>query len=242
MVENETKVLIVDDEPEITRSMSDYLVDLGYHVITLNSAIDVLETVSSENPDIIILDIILPGTDGLTLCRHIRQLPNYYPVILLTSKSDIIDKVVGLEMGADDYVTKPFSLREVEARIKSVLRRQFLAQKGQQRSTTGNLLQFDELSLDIQNHMFKVGENRVDLTPKEFELMKLFMSFPGRAFSRDELLERIWGEDYRGYHRTIDSHINRLRLKIENIADHPKIIMTVWGVGYKLNETFWSNK
>jgi len=242
MVEKETKVLIVDDEPEITRSMADYLGEIGYHVIALNSADNVLDTVKSENPDIIILDIILPGTDGLTLCRQIRQLPSYYPVILLTSKSDIIDKVVGLEMGADDYVTKPFSLRELEARIKSVLRRQFLAQKGHQRTTTGNLLQFAELSLDIQNHLFKVGEHRVDLTPKEFELMKLFMSFPGRAFSRDELLERIWGEAYKGYHRTIDSHINRLRLKIENTADHPQVIMTVWGVGYKLNETFGSNQ
>jgi len=221
------KVLIVDDDVDITKSVSDYLDQMGYHVTTLNTPDHVLASVEEFEPDIIILDIILPGGDGLTLCR-----------LLLTTKTDVIDKVVGLEIGADDYITKPFSLREIEARIKAVLRRSVLEQKSENSKRLSSITQFGNIVMDVQNHIFKIEDKKIELTPKEFDLMKLFLSNPGKAFSRDKLLEKVWGASYKGYHRTVDSHINRLRIKIEKSTNHPQIITTIWGVGYKLNETY----
>lgn len=238
MPDKDLKVLLVDDEIEITRSVSAYLEQSGFQVTTLNSGEKVVETVAQWHPDLVVLDIIMPAVDGVELCRRIRQLPSYTPIIMLTSKSDVVDKVVGLEVGADDYLTKPFSLRELEARIKAVLRRGLLETGARRRAAEEDVIQRGDITMDIKNHIFRIGDQKLDLTPKEFELMRLFLTEPGKAFNRDELLERIWGESYKGYHRTVDSHINRLRIKIEQNPNHPRIITTVWGVGYKFNEDY----
>jgi len=231
-------VLLVDDDREITDSIATYLEASGYKVTALNSAEQFEETLRSFDPDIIILDIIMPRMDGFELCRLVRRFPVYYPIIMLTSKADVVDKVVGLEMGADDYISKPFSLRELEARIKSVLRRMLVEKHPADDLSPQQTIFRGDIVIDLSNRILKIGNRKIDLTPKEFELMKLFLSNPGRAFNRDELLEKVWGSNYKGYHRTIDSHINRLRLKIEANPDQPEIIATVWGVGYKLNEDY----
>lgn len=238
MTRTEIKVLLVDDDPEITKSISTYLETSGYRITALNSSEQFEETLRTFDPDIIILDIIMPRVDGFELCRLVRRSPAYYPIIMLTSKSDVVDKVVGLEMGADDYISKPFSLRELEARIKSVLRRMRVDRHYPDDQAPSQTIFRGDIVIDLSNRILKIGNRKIDLTPKEFELMKLFLSNPGKAFNRDELLEKVWGSNYKGYHRTIDSHINRLRLKIETNPDQPEIISTVWGVGYKLNEDY----
>jgi two-component system alkaline phosphatase synthesis response regulator PhoP len=238
MAKKDLKILILDDDFEITRSVSTYLEQLGYLVKSLNSPEGFLELLQDFKPDLIVLDIILPDVNGIEICQMIRRLPTYYPIIMLTSKADVVDKVVGLEVGADDYVPKPFSLRELEARIKAVLRRQLLEKKAHDEAVQQTVIQQGDIIMDLKNRILKIGSRKVDLTPKEFELMKLFLQNPGKAYSRDELLEKVWGVSYKGYHRTIDSHINRLRLKIEANPNHPEIVSTVWGVGYKFNEDY----
>ncbi len=238
MTEKQLKILIVDDEPEVTRSIAAYLERIGYAPRGLNDPDQFMDTFLEFKPDLIILDIIMPKVDGVELCRSVRRLPLYCPIIMLTSKGDVVDKIVGLEVGADDYVPKPFSLRELEARIKAVLRRQILQAKALGSAAAANLLQHGNITMDLKNRILKIGKKKIELTPKEFELMRLFLSNPGRAFSREELLEKVWGDNYRGYHRTIDSHINRLRAKVESNPEHPEIVVTVWGVGYKFNEDY----
>lgn len=234
----ENKILVIDDDAELTQSIASFLEQSGYTVIQVTTPSLAMETIQQETPDVIILDIIMPEISGTEICRMIRQLPVYYPIIMLTSKSDIVDKVVGLEIGADDYMPKPFSLRELEARVNATLRRKTLEKSSQSEGRLGSVIQHGDIAMDIKNRVVRIGQRKVDLTPKEFELMKLFLSQPGKAFSRDELLSKIWGEDYKGFHRTVDSHINRLRLKVETNPDQPQIITTVWGVGYKCNEDY----
>ena len=241
MKNKKLKILIVDDDIEVTRSVGAYLEQAGYSVVTLNDSRKVLDVVQDERPDLVVLDIIMPGTDGIDLCKEIRKLPKYYPIILLTSKSEVVDKVVGLEIGADDYVSKPFSLRELEARIKAVLRRKIIEIQTKEDIVYKSVIKRGNLLIDIKNRVLKVNDKKVTLTPKEFEMMRLFMSYPGRAFTRDELLEKIWGDKFKGFHRTVDSHVNRLRTKIEPDPNKPNIITTVWGVGYKFNEDYSSD-
>jgi two-component system, OmpR family, alkaline phosphatase synthesis response regulator PhoP len=188
-----------------------------------------------EPPDVVILDLMLPKMDGLAVCRELREKAPYIPIIMLTAKDDVVDRVLGLEMGADDYITKPFSLRELEARIKSVLRR-VNTTKGGRVAQAETPITRGRLKIDPAKREVTVGDRQIDLTPKEFEILRLFASNPGRVFPRKYLLEKIWDYAYEGYDRTIDSHINRLRAKVEENPDNPQLILTVWGIGYKFND------
>lgn len=241
MARIDQKILIIDDDPEITKSVNTYLTESGYSVTTTNVSRDAMELIQQISPDLVILDIIMPEMDGIEICRRIRLLDFYIPIIMLSSKSDVVDKVVGLEIGADDYLPKPFSLRELEARIKAVLRRSLMEGKHQDHVIRQTHIKIGDILMDISNRIVKIGEQKIDLTPKEFELLKILMANPGKAFTRDILLEKIWGEKHKGYHRTIDSHINRLRIKIEKNPEQPNIIITVWGYGYKFNEDYQPN-
>jgi DNA-binding response OmpR family regulator len=173
--------------------------------------------------------------DGLAVCRELREKSPSLPILMLTAKDNEIDKVLGLEMGADDYITKPFSLRELEARLKSVLRRSQIALRPESTGDEAPITR-GKLRIDPSKREVSVGDRLVELTPKEFELLRLFASNPGRVFPRKYLLEKIWDYSYEGYDRTIDSHINRLRAKIEDNPENPQMVLTVWGIGYKFSD------
>jgi DNA-binding response OmpR family regulator len=231
------KLLIVEDDPAIQRMIGDYFRHSGYEVITAGDGESGVRAALNDKPTVMILDLMLPKLDGLSVCRQVRERNSSLPIIILTAKDDVVDKVVGLEMGADDYLTKPFSVRELEARIKSVLRRS----RGKVREKDeedADLIERGDLRIDPARREVTIGGRTVDLTPKEFELLSLFASHPGRVYSRKYLLENIWDYTYSGYDRTIDSHINRLRAKIEENPEEPKMVLTVWGVGYKFNDEY----
>ena len=188
-----------------------------------------------DRPDAVVLDLMLPKMDGLAVCKELREKITYLPILMLTAKDDVVDKVLGLEMGADDYITKPFSLRELEARIKTVLRRTHNAGGSDGLKNEAPIIR-GKLRIDAEKREVSIGDKQVELTPKEFDLLKLFASNPGRVFPRKYLLEKIWDYSYEGYDRTIDSHINRLRAKIEENPDNPQLVLTVWGIGYKFTD------
>jgi DNA-binding response OmpR family regulator len=194
-----------------------------------------LAKAESGEYDLVILDIMLPGTDGLEICRRLRIKDSYTPILMLTSKSSELDRVLGLEMGADDYVTKPFSIRELLARVKAIFRRIDKLKSDQQ---NGKLvfIKAGELFIDPQKRYVKVEGKIVDLTAKEYDLLYYFAQHPGRVFQRSQLLDRVWGYGHDGYEHTVNSHINRLRAKIEKNPAQPQYILTVWGVGYKFAE------
>jgi DNA-binding response OmpR family regulator len=229
------KLLVVEDDSAIQRMISDYFRHVGYEVITASDGESGVKMAFNDRPTVIILDLMLPKVDGLSVCRQIRERHPSLPIIMLTAKDDVVDKVLGLEMGADDYMTKPFSLRELEARVRSVLRRT-RAQSGESKNPDEAPIIRGNLKIDPARREVTIDGRIIDLTPKEFELLALFAAHPGRVYSRKYLLENIWDYTYSGYDRTIDSHINRLRAKIEDDADHPKLVLTVWGVGYKFKD------
>jgi DNA-binding response OmpR family regulator len=229
------KLLIVEDDPAIQRMIGDYFRHAGYDIITAGDGEAGVRMAQSERPAAMILDLMLPKLDGLSVCRQVRERNPGLPIIMLTAKDDVVDKVVGLEMGADDYLTKPFSLRELEARLKTILRRT-RARPSDSDDAEQPLILRGELRIDPARREVTVNGRAVELTPKEFELLSLFAAHPGRVYSRKFLLENIWDYTYGGYDRTIDSHINRLRAKIEENPDEPKMVLTVWGVGYKFND------
>ena len=233
--ERKISLLVVEDDENISSAISEYFSRAGYNVKTVEDGLMGVKTALEETPDAVVLDIMLPKMDGLAVCRELREKANHVPILMLTAKDDVVDKVLGLEMGADDYITKPFSLRELEARIKSVLRRSKIPAgtdgvKDEAPITRGNL------RIDPARREVSIGERQVDLTPKEFDLLRLFASNPGRVFPRKYLLEKIWDYSYEGYDRTIDSHINRLRAKIEDNPENPQMVLTVWGIGYKFSD------
>jgi two-component system, OmpR family, alkaline phosphatase synthesis response regulator PhoP len=230
-----TSLLVVEDDENISTAIQEYFSRAGYSVTTASDGVAGVEAANKNRPDVVVLDLMLPKMDGLAVCKELRQSNPQMPIIMLTAKDDIVDKVLGLEMGADDYITKPFSLREVEARIKSVLRRA--------RAATATADGRDEtpivrghLRVDPVRREVTIADRQVDLTPKEFDLLRLFASNPGRVFPRKYLLEKIWDYSYEGYDRTIDSHINRLRAKIEDNPENPQLVLTVWGIGYKFTD------
>jgi two-component system, OmpR family, alkaline phosphatase synthesis response regulator PhoP len=233
--EPKTTLLVIEDDGNILTAINEYFTRAGYLVKTASDGLTGVQSALLEPPDAVILDLMLPKMDGLAVCRELREKAPYIPIIMLTAKDDVVDRVLGLEMGADDYITKPFSLRELEARIKSVLRR-VNSTKGGRVAQAETPIARGKLKIDPAKREVMVGDKHVDLTPKEFEILRLFASNPGRVFPRKYLLEKIWDYAYEGYDRTIDSHINRLRAKIEDNPDNPQIILTVWGIGYKFND------
>jgi len=229
-----TSLLIIEDDENISSAIQEYFSRAGYSVSTAGDGLAGIELAAKARPDAIVLDLMLPKMDGLAVCKELRLKAPQMPILMLTAKDDVVDKVLGLEMGADDYITKPFSLRELEARIKSVLRRSRagVATDGQDEAP----IQRGNLRIDPIRREVTIGEKQVELTPKEFDLLRLFASNPGRVFPRKYLLEKIWDYSYEGYDRTIDSHINRLRAKIEQNPDNPQLVLTVWGIGYKFTD------
>lgn len=224
------KILIVDDEKPIVDSIKYTLYKEGYDVVVSYDGEDALEKVKKENPDLIILDIMLPKLSGLEVCRIIRRTSNV-PIIMLTAKGEDMDKVIGLELGADDYVPKPFSMRELVARIKAVLRRTKLPVN---MVKTKERLEFDDVVIDIKGRTVTKRGVQIDLSPKEFDLLVTLAENEGRVMSREYLLSHVWGEDFYGDDRTVDVHIRWLREKLEDDPSNPKYIQTVRGIGYIL--------
>ncbi len=222
-------ILVVDDEPEIIKLVRAYLEGAGYRVVTAKNGREALLVTRHEKPDLIILDLTMPEMDGIEFTRRLRQEKNT-PIIMLTARVQETDRIIGLELGADDYVTKPFSPREIVARVRAVLRR------AQPETEAAEVLRAGNLALDQGEHSLTVGDQSVELTPTEFELLTILMTSPGRAFGRMELLERIQGEAFAAYERTIDAHIKNIRAKIEPDSSKPRYILTVFGVGYKFSK------
>ena len=233
---NDKKVLIIEDDPNIVELLTIHLHDLGCNIVSEKDGQKGLMTARDSSFNLIILDISLPGLNGMEVCRKIRQFDRHTPIIMLTARSEEIDKVMGLETGADDYLTKPFSIREFIARVKVVFRRneEFANENGA--SLTSALINIGGLEIDLDKRKVMLNNNRIDLSPKEFELVTLLAANPGKSYSRKQLLNLVWGYDFEGYEHTVNSHINRLRAKIEGDVSNPRFILTTWGVGYRFNE------
>ena len=229
------KVLVVEDDHNIADLVALHLRDEGYEVEVHGNGSDGLAAALSGEHELIILDLMLPGTDGLSICRRLRGEERYIPILMLTAKSSELDRVLGLEMGADDYLTKPFSIRELVARVKALFRRAE-AMGTAPGEPTSETLHCGELHIDVERRTVTVGDKPVELTAKEFELLLFFAQHPGRVYSRVQLLDQVWGYGHEGYEHTVNSHINRLRAKIEKDPAKPRYVLTVWGVGYKFAE------
>ena len=229
------KILVIEDDRDIARLVELHLHDLGYDVHVAHDGLSGLKQALSKPYDLIILDLMLPGIEGLEVCRNLRTKPNYTPILMLTAKSTELDRVLGLEVGADDYLTKPFSIRELLARIKALFRR-MEALGSQPASGTQNRIQAGDLVIDAEKRTVTLRGQSVDLTAKEFDLLLQFAQHPGRAYTRSQLLDLVWGYAHAGYEHTVNSHINRLRAKIERDPSHPRYVLTVWGIGYKFSE------
>ena len=229
------KVLIVEDDPDIYNLLEIHLKDLDCATkVASNGRLGFEEAISS-NYDLVILDIMLPEMDGVVVCQKLRAMDNFTPILMLTAKSEEIDKVLGLESGADDYLTKPFGIREFIARVKAILRRQAQNNINVQVNKK-KYFNFGSLQIDIEKRKVLMNDERVELTPKEFDLLVLMAQNPGKSYDRDQLLNLVWGYEFNGYEHTVNSHINRLRAKIEPDISKPKYILTTWGVGYRFND------
>jgi DNA-binding response OmpR family regulator len=225
------KILIVEDDRIIAHLLETTLQDNGYEVTLAFEGKTGLEEALSEKYNLIILDLKLPEEDGLEICRRVRSSTAYTPVLILTSMSSEVDRVLGLEIGADDYLTKPFSVRELVARVKALFRRMEALKTSD--TNDQEMIEVDNLSIDVKKRKVILEGKSIELTAKEFDLLLQFARHPGRVFTRPQLLDSVWGYAYKGYEHTVNSHINRLRSKIEKDPNHPRYIITVWGVGYK---------
>lgn len=223
------KILVVDDEKKLVAILKGYLEQAGFAVVTAYEGQQALTVFRHEKPALVLLDLNLPIIDGLDVCRALRKESNV-PVIMLTARVEEADRLVGLELGADDYIVKPFSPREVVARVRAVLRR------SEGEAARVETLSAGDLTVDLGKHSVRVNDRAVDLTPTEFDLLAVMMRDPGRALTRLQLLDQVQGETFEGYERTIDAHIKNLRQKIERDPKNPRYIMTVFGVGYKFAE------
>jgi DNA-binding response OmpR family regulator len=224
------KILVVDDEKKIVEIIKAYLEKDGYQVIAALDGKTALELAFQQSPDLIILDLMLPEISGWDVCRSIRK-KSEVPIIMLTARDEVTDKIIGLEMGADDYVTKPFDPKELVSRVRAVLRRT------ESRETFRDVVKIGEMSIDLAKRKVRRDNQVIELTPNEFELLRVMAENPGRVYSRMQLLDMVQGEAYEGYERTIDSHIKNLRKKIEPDPERPRYIITVYGVGYKVEES-----
>lgn len=227
-------ILVVDDEPQIVELLQDYLKQASFNVLTAHDGQTALSIARHEKPDLIVLDLMLPGNmDGLGVCRALRQDPGLgnVPIIMLTARSEEVDRLVGLELGADDYITKPFSPREVIARVRAVLRRV----RGEVQQS--KVIRIDDLVIDLTCRSATISGRPIFLTPTEFDLLAVLQRYPGRPFTRAQLMDLVYDVTYAGYDRAIDSHIKNLRRKIEPDPREPHYILTVFGVGYKMVET-----
>ncbi|MEN8169566.1 MAG: response regulator transcription factor [Pseudomonadota bacterium] len=235
-------ILVIEDHHDIAELVALHLRDEGCEVTVHNDGSEGLAAAHARPYDLLVLDLMLPGTDGLTICRELRTESHYLPILMLTAKSTELDRVLGLEMGADDYLTKPFSIRELVARVKALLRRaEAMGGNAQEQDKVGSdsaeKLQCGELLIDTGRRQVSIGDKTIELTAKEFDLLLHFARHPGRVYSRIQLLDQVWGYGHEGYEHTVNSHINRLRSKIEVDQAKPRYVLTVWGVGYKFNES-----
>jgi DNA-binding response OmpR family regulator len=229
------RILIVEDNEDIANLVSLHLRDLDCEVQVAADGSSGFTYATAGGWDLIILDLMLPGMEGLEFCRRMRAGDHYTPILMLTAKSSEVDRVVGLEMGADDYLTKPFSIRELIARVKAIFRR--LEALGPKSGGQGAaLVHAGAMVIDPEKRTVAIGGEPVELTAREFDLLMQFASNPGRVYSRQQLLDLVWGYGHDGYEHTVNSHINRLRAKIERDPSKPEYVLTVWGVGYKFND------
>ena len=229
------KILVIEDNVDLARLLDLHLRDLSYEVDLAFDGDSGWKQISQNTYDLIILDLMLPGIDGLEICRRIRSQPAYTAILMLTSKSAELDRVLGLEMGADDYVTKPFSIRELMARVKAILRRADKLQSDG-RTDRSSVIRAGDLLIEPDQRRVRLRGKTIDLTAKEFDLLQYFAQHAGRVFTRAQLLDTVWGYGHDGYEHTVNSHINRLRGKIEKNPAQPEYVLTVWGVGYKFAE------
>ena len=227
----DTKLLIVDDDPNICDMLKLYFENEGYKVKTANDGVEGVQCFKIYEPDLVLLDIMMPKKDGWQVCREIREI-SPKPVIMITAKGDVFDKVLGLELGADDFIVKPFDMKELSARIKAVLRRY----NAHSKTSDNEVVKFENIEISLQKYELKLNGKAIDIPPKELELLYFLASNCNRVFTRDQLLDKVWGFDYLGDSRTVDVHVKRLREKLEGVSDK-WVLKTVWGVGYKI-ETF----
>jgi len=229
-------VLIIEDNPAIAELVSMQVSDLGMAPVLANRGDDGLARFRQGGIDLVVLDLMLPGLDGLAVCREIRTAPDYVPVLMLTAKSTELDRVLGLEMGADDYLIKPFSVAELGARIKALFRRGDAFSARATATPESRVIEVDGLRMDSSRRRVFVKDAEVELTAREFDLLWHFASHRGRVFSRAQLLDSVWGYNHQGYEHTVNTHINRLRSKIETDPSEPRYVQTVWGVGYRFKD------
>ena len=230
------RILVIEDNKDLAHLLEIHLRDLSYEVDVAFDGDKGIAMADAENYNLIILDLMLPGLDGLEICRRLRTRPPYTPILMLTAKSSELDRVLGLEMGADDYVTKPFSIRELMARVKAIFRR-IEQVKSEQEAGDQAIIHAGDLTIDPEKRKVSIKGEPIDFTAKEFDLLLHFAKHPGRVYTRSQLLDEVWGYGHDGYEHTVNSHINRLRAKIEENPAQPRYILTVWGVGYKFAET-----
>jgi DNA-binding response OmpR family regulator len=228
------KVLLIEDSHDVAELVALHLADINCDVRLAADGAHGLALAQAERHDLIILDLMLPGIDGLEICRALRGSRNYVPILMLTAKSSEVDRVLGLELGADDYLVKPFSISELLARVKALFRR---AEEFAKRDSTGQpTVRSGGIVIDVQRRAVTIDDRKVELTAKEFDLLVEFTKHPGRVYTRSQLLDVVWGYQHAGYEHTVNCHINRLRGKIERDQRQPAYILTVWGVGYKFND------
>jgi DNA-binding response OmpR family regulator len=229
MMTSPRSILVIEDDPDISSLVELHLADSGYRVELVAHGRTGLDRALAESFDLVILDIMLPGIDGLEICRRLRSEKPELPILMLTARTTELDRVLGLEMGADDYLTKPFSVRELIARVKAIFRRMevFDTQPQAQKLSLG------PLEIDADSRRVLIDGEPVELTAREFDLLAFFARHPGRVFTRGQLLDKVWGYTHEGYEHTVNTHINRLRGKLETDPSHPRFILTVWGVGYR---------
>lgn len=229
------KILVIEDNEDIANLVALHLRDADNEVEIAVDGTEGMEAAMSRQFNLVVLDLMLPGVDGLEICRALRAKADYTPILMLTAKTSELDRVLGLEMGADDYLIKPFSVRELLARVKAILRRTDLAKK-KSPDAKQKVIRAGGLEVIEEKRQVKHDGKSLDLTAKEFDLLWFFINNPGHVFNRAQLLDRVWGYGHDGYEHTVNSHINRLRSKIEDDPAEPRYILTVWGVGYKFSD------